>query len=731
MGFWDFNVSGRVISQNGKGLGDVKIYSSGTVISDISAKNGEFNLELKGIVPAQEIFFWFERIGYLPKHYILGLDPDKNSYPIRTIALQGHEIEVINLDIFVVDSTRLMFSNSRVSDVRVLVQNELMGITDKFGKLEVNIPRPESRKKLNIVFQKQSYEAASTILQLTDNLKYKIIQNLTPPNRRITVSVFSEYENPVENATIKFGYKRIASTNREGHAYISFRPLPDDTIQISLPSSYSPVDTFLVFEESIKDYQLKIRERITYGTLSLTSTPIGADVYIDGLDEVPRKTPVDNITLPFGTYRLRLGFKGYEQHSTLVEVKKNQNTNLGNINLTELKGTLAVSTQTDDADKSADIYIDGMSVGRLDSLTGSFSISYPIGSYQLTIHKQNYDIFEIAVSVRGNEITKVLYTPKAITRDIFIIAFFESSPKTKKVISVDRIMMDGKSVEFFEIEKTQRIMVPNVKLGPHTILPQRRGFSARPKEVAITSKGSNEFEIMLEKRQDFLRSIMEAFGHPTSVNFEYYFVHPERQLLNMAKTKTHFRSYFQPVLTFRQDSLFTNHFNLQTEFLFPSISGLGITLQPSYRVYNSNSMSISTYVALSSASFGVGIEDQWNGFVKLKIGAILKLGNQEYFSLKASRLDYLWMPYLNTDNKIENFIASGVQVESEITVPQKVIGRFELLGWLEDWIPTLKSVIPRLPIDPVHWPVQYRYIYVNDENDMSIQKHQIGIGYRF
>lgn len=65
------------------------------------------------------------------------------------------------------------------------------------------------------------------------------------------------------------------------------------------------------------------------GTLSIRSSPAGADVYINGVQQTV-VTPAE-LDLAPGTYQLKLSIPGYEDYLTQVEVSAGNTTTVGNV----------------------------------------------------------------------------------------------------------------------------------------------------------------------------------------------------------------------------------------------------------------------------------------------------------------------------------------------------------------------------------------------------------------
>jgi serine/threonine protein kinase len=175
------------------------------------------------------------------------------------------------------------------------------------------------------------------------------------------------------------------------------------SLQIS-KDGYLPLQTALeLTANQALDQKLHL-ESVAKG-LFITSQPLGADIFIDGVKQ-PGQTPT---TLPLGPgqYNLVLRMPGHEGYSTHVQVKDNLQTKI-DAQLKEKSLAHVAWAQVHSTPEGADIYIDGAPVGeitpaRIQIPTGVHIIALKLKGYQIA--KQGVEASE-GGTVSVNEVLK-------------------------------------------------------------------------------------------------------------------------------------------------------------------------------------------------------------------------------------------------------------------------------------------------------------------------------------
>ncbi|GAB5603698.1 PEGA domain-containing protein [Thermus sp. FJN-A] len=129
------------------------------------------------------------------------------------------------------------------------------------------------------------------------------------------------------------------------------------------------------------------------GTLSIASTPSGAEVHVNGA--LRGRTPLA-LSLPEGRYQVELRLSGYETYRAQVEVRRGETTRL-DVRLTPLPrtGTLFLESSP----SGAEVYLEGRLQGRT-----PLRLTLNEGTYRVELRAPGYEPYQATVRVeRGRE----------------------------------------------------------------------------------------------------------------------------------------------------------------------------------------------------------------------------------------------------------------------------------------------------------------------------------------
>jgi hypothetical protein len=129
------------------------------------------------------------------------------------------------------------------------------------------------------------------------------------------------------------------------------------------------------------------------GTLSVVSTPSGAEVYIDGA--LRGRTPL-TLSLPEGRYGVELRLAGYETYRATVQVRRGETTRLEvRLNPIPQTGTLYLESSP----SGAEVYLEGRLQGRT-----PLRLTLNEGTYRVELRLPGYEPYQATVRVeRGRE----------------------------------------------------------------------------------------------------------------------------------------------------------------------------------------------------------------------------------------------------------------------------------------------------------------------------------------
>lgn len=137
------------------------------------------------------------------------------------------------------------------------------------------------------------------------------------------------------------------------------------------------------------------------GSVSFTSTPSGADVYVDG-NSVGR-TPSGRISFDEGTYTARFVLTGYQDTNVQFTVTSGDSRRVDGT-LSRAEGTLQVQANVG----GAAVFIDGRQVGTIPNGTGRLTVDQlEPGNHELTLVAPSYRTFVSDFNVQSGSTTPV------------------------------------------------------------------------------------------------------------------------------------------------------------------------------------------------------------------------------------------------------------------------------------------------------------------------------------
>ena len=153
----------------------------------------------------------------------------------------------------------------------------------------------------------------------------------------------------------------------------------------------------------------------TTGSLSVSSSPSGAIVYIDG---VYKGVSPLTVTLPAGPHSIRMVMSGYNSWSGSTTVSEGQTTQVSaTLDPTVTYGYLSVSSSP----SNADVYINGVYKGDT-----SFTIGLNPGTYSVVVKKAGYTSYSTTATVNTGTTTSVSAALQANANAYLQIASYPS-----------------------------------------------------------------------------------------------------------------------------------------------------------------------------------------------------------------------------------------------------------------------------------------------------------------
>ncbi|TVR92964.1 MAG: PEGA domain-containing protein [Trueperaceae bacterium] len=147
------------------------------------------------------------------------------------------------------------------------------------------------------------------------------------------------------------------------------------------------------------DVRFDLRAVVRDGTVTFTSTPRGADVYVEG--RFVGSTPTSRIAYAPGTYTARFELPGYGTESVRFTVRAGQASEVSQ-RLRVQEGSLEVTGNIG----NAQVFLDGREAGRLASGSGRLVVDgLAPGSYELVVIAPGYSTFIGTVRIEAGRTT--------------------------------------------------------------------------------------------------------------------------------------------------------------------------------------------------------------------------------------------------------------------------------------------------------------------------------------
>ncbi|MBC8552844.1 MAG: PEGA domain-containing protein, partial [Candidatus Brocadiales bacterium] len=208
-----------------------------------------------------------------------------------------------------------------------------------------------------------------------------------------------------------------------------------------------------------------------FGTISLSSEPTNAKIFIDGIEV--GTTPARLESVLHGPHLVEVKMDGYSV------LKKNVNVGPGKETVLTAKlqvntGSVSIKSQP----KSANIYLDGKHIG----ITPETITSINPGIHEIKVKMENYDVWSDTINIETGKESDITAMLQRSTGSLMV----ESDPTNAM------ILVDGK-----EVGLTPEIIMSSAK-GTHAIEVRMDGYDIWKKEVDIEPGVENALTAILQ-----------------------------------------------------------------------------------------------------------------------------------------------------------------------------------------------------------------------------------------
>lgn len=258
-----------------------------------------------------------------------------------------------------------------------------------------------------------------------------------------------------------------------------------------------------------------------YGTLSLQSSPTGADVFLNGQNR--GKTPLNRLRLDSGQYELEMRLSMYHVHKEQMLIKEGEEKNL-NLNMQPAFGELVINSSPE---SGATIFIDDREVGK----TPYRNNKQPSGKFLVRVEKDFWFAVTREVEISDAKTTTENFTlppnfgtlnVKSDGAEIFLddkrVGFGNYQERLKPgrytVTAKKERHIDSQESLFLQVgDKRDLVLAPEARMGAVSISSQP--FESRGAEIFINNEKRNDttpavlpllignYEVTL-KHRDFL-----------------------------------------------------------------------------------------------------------------------------------------------------------------------------------------------------------------------------------
>ena len=216
-----------------------------------------------------------------------------------------------------------------------------------------------------------------------------------------------------------------------------------------------------------------------YGTLNITSSPSGAEAYVDG--QFVGYTPV-RFGTQAGNHEVRVQLGGYETFSNTVNLSGGQSLRVdAGLNAVRRTGSVSFNSQP----QGAQVYVNGGLIGT----TPTAATTLDEGSYQARFSLGGYSDSTVNFSVSANTSQTVSGTLQPLLGSLVIRANVGGAS----------VIIDGQQVGIIP-SGSGRLTVPELEVGSHELVVAAPGFRTFTTDFQINPGQTTEVRVQQSRR---------------------------------------------------------------------------------------------------------------------------------------------------------------------------------------------------------------------------------------
>lgn len=217
----------------------------------------------------------------------------------------------------------------------------------------------------------------------------------------------------------------------------------------------------------------------SYGTLAVSSSPRGAEVYVDG--DFVGYTPVSFGDRP-GRHEVEVRLDGYQTYRETVNVRPGTTTQV-DARLTQVRRTGTVSF--DSSPSGAEVYVDGRFIGT----TPTSATTFDQGRYQARFTLPGYQEAFVDFTVSGGTDQNVRASLRSLAGTLVITANVGGA----------QVFLDGRAVGTIP-SGSGRLTLSDLSDGFHEVTVVAPGFTTVVNEVRVRAGETTELRVRQERR---------------------------------------------------------------------------------------------------------------------------------------------------------------------------------------------------------------------------------------
>ncbi|WP_052291833.1 PEGA domain-containing protein [Thermococcus gammatolerans] len=253
----------------------------------------------------------------------------------------------------------------------------------------------------------------------------------------------------------------------DSNAKISVPDIKVGNFSVTIMNTNATVQTTNVYPHSSEDIGVET-QYISVGTISVTTNPSGAKVYVNGtyIGATPLTT-----NLSVGTYEITLKMKNYKNYTTTVAINPNEEVEL-NVILTPLPAHLTLNSTP----SGVEIYVNGTYRGET-----PVTLKLSPGTYTVKFIKDEYENYTMSVTLSAGEAKNISVTLNLAYGYLSI----ESSP-SKAEVYVDDNYIGKTPIDQYKLST-----------GVHEVKVEKSNYNSLTKMVTLNSSEKTKLNVIL------------------------------------------------------------------------------------------------------------------------------------------------------------------------------------------------------------------------------------------